>query len=99
MDTHTVLIIIDIVGLIIGTVSIYSLRASSKKLGGRVASAINLFIVGVVCMMLAFAWTLVFSRLELFPNPFPIDAHHALMTLGMILFVLAARRFSLLIAG
>jgi hypothetical protein len=38
-------------------------------------------------------WTIVFTRLSLFPKP-SIDVHHLFMTIGMILFVFAAYKFS-----
>ena len=99
IDIQTILIIIDIIGIVVGITSIFTIRATSKNLGGRVASALNLFVWGVLAMVSAFTWTLVFSRFHLFPTPWGIDAHHILMTAGMILFVLAARRFSSLIGG
>ena len=95
----TLLMLIDIAGIVIGAISIFTIRKTSKNLGGRVAGALNLFVLGVVAMMLAFTWTIVFSRLHLFPTPWGVDAHHVLMTAGMILFVLAARRFSSLISS
>lgn len=94
---HQLLIIFDIIGIIIGIISIITIRKTSKMLGGRVAGALSLFTWGVVAMVLAFAWTLFFSRLQLWTAP--LDVHHILMTIGMILFVLAARRFSSLIIG
>ncbi len=98
IPTPLLLEIIDIIGIVIGIASVIQIQISARGLGGRVASALNLFTAGIIAMVLAFTWTLVFVRLKLYAAP-ALDAHHLLMMLGMILFVLAARRFSTLMQG
>ncbi len=90
----TIALVIDIVGISIGLFSIATIIRLGRALGGGgLGVALNLFVWGIVFMMTAFTWTIVFTRLKLFVAP-PIDVHHLLMTSGMILFVLAARKFS-----
>jgi tellurite resistance protein TehA-like permease len=89
----SIALIIDIIGIIIGVVSITSVLKTKKSLGGAVGKGLSVFIWGVLFMILAFLYTIVFSRLKLLGAP-PIDVHHALMTIGMILFVIAAQKFA-----
>ena len=84
---------IDIVGILVGIVSIGVLLKTRSSLGGIVGGGIKPLIWGVLCMILAFLWTIIFTRLKLLPAP-TIDIHHALMTAGMILFVISARSFA-----
>lgn len=91
----TLVLFIDIIGVMIGIISITTMFGLKKNLGGRIGATLNLVMGGVLFNILAFGWTIVFTRLKLFIPP-SIDVHHFLMTIGMILFVLAARKFSLL---
>lgn len=84
-------LIIDIIGITIGAIAIYMVAV--HRVGGRVGSAVSLFVWGVLFQMLAFLHTIVFSRLALFPK-LPTDVHHLLMAVGMIFFVLSARQFA-----
>ncbi|MCP6719531.1 MAG: hypothetical protein KJI71_04915 [Patescibacteria group bacterium] len=96
----TPVLIIDFIGISIGLLSIYYILAQGQRLGGKVGGALNLFVWGVIFQILAFSYTVVFSRLKLFPDLTPtIDIHHLLMATGMILFVLAARKFASLLSA
>jgi riboflavin transporter FmnP len=86
-------LIIDFVGVIVAVVSVVMLFDLKNKLGGRVGAALNLIMIGIVFNTAALVWTIVFTRLSLFPKP-SIDVHHLFMTIGMILFVFAAYKFS-----
>ena len=86
-------LIIDFVGVIVAVVSIVILFDLKNKLGGRVGAGLNLIMIGVGFNTAALVWTIVFTRLGLFPKP-AIDVHHLFMTIGMILFVFAAQKFS-----
>lgn len=92
----TYVLTIDIIGVAVGFFSVVKMFKLNRTLGGRMGNAINLVLGGVVSNILAFLWTIAFTRLKLLPAPI-LDVHHFLMTIGMILFVLAARRFSVLI--
>lgn len=92
----TTILAIDVIGIAVGLVSISMMFNLKKSLGGKIGGALNLVIWGVSANILAFGWTIVFTRLKLYPAP-AIDVHHLLMTIGMILFVLAARKLSTLI--
>jgi len=94
--TFTPVLLIDFVGIAVGLVSIFMMFTLKKSIGGRMGNIINLVVGGVSFNILAFGYTVTFTRLKLFSIPGGIDVHHILMTVGMILFVLAARKFSLL---
>jgi hypothetical protein len=92
MAIQTVLIF-DIIGILIGLVSIFVVSGLKSKIGGSMGKAFNLFIAGILSMMLAFLYTIVFSRLKLLTAPH-IDVHHLIMTVGLIFFMLAAMKFA-----
>ena len=89
---------IDIIGVAVGFISVAKMLKLNRTLGGRIGNAVNLVVGGVALNVLAFLWTIIFIRLKLFTPP-ALDIHHLLMTIGMILFVFAARKFSVLIQG
>jgi len=92
------LLLIDIVGIVVGIIAVAAIVRKRATLGGRVGQALNLFVFGVAFMVLAFTWTLVFSRLALLPPP-PLNAHNLLMMIGMIFFVFSTRKFTSLLEG
>lgn len=53
---------IDIVATILGFISIFLLVRLNRNLGGKMNTAVRLFIGGIVFMVLAFAWTMVFGH-------------------------------------
>lgn len=89
-------LIIDMSGVAVGLISVVKMLKLHRTLGGKIGGAVHLVVGGVILNMLAFLWTIIFTRLKLFPMP-PLDVHHLLMTVGMVLFVFAARKFSTLI--
>jgi tryptophan-rich sensory protein len=93
MSIRTIVLFIDFLGILIGLLSVAKMIGLKKTLGGRLGTILNLVVVGVSLNILAFAWTVIFTRLKLLPAP-SLDVHHLLMTFGMILFVLAAKKFS-----
>ena len=81
---------IDIAGVIIGLFSIWIIIQIKTQTGGESTRGLNLFVWGIVLMILAFTDSVVFLRLSLllaFPVP-PIDIHHILMTIGMLFFII-----------
>ncbi|OGZ97027.1 MAG: hypothetical protein A3B34_03925 [Candidatus Sungbacteria bacterium RIFCSPLOWO2_01_FULL_54_21] len=93
--TLTPVLAFDIAGIIIGVISVLLMLTLKRTLGGRVGAALNLVVGGVLFNILALGWTIVFTRLRLLAPP-TVDVHHLFMVSGMVLFVLAARKFSLL---
>jgi len=93
MDTKTLVLVIDIIGVTAGLLSVGVILSASKKIGGQVGSTFGLVLAGIFFQMAAIIYTIVFTRLKLFPAP-AVDVHHALMTIGLILFVWAAKKFS-----
>lgn len=90
---------IDIIDVIIGFISIYIMFSLRAKLGGRVGGILNVVIWGVLFNTLALLWSFVFD-LGLLPSFIPdIDLHHLFMTIGMILFVVATKKFFSLSQG
>jgi len=91
----TPVLIIDIVGMIVGLVSIFIILNLSKNIGGDVGKALNLIVFGITFMLLALLETIVFGRLSLLQNLKPsVDVHHLFMAVGMIFFVVAAKQFA-----
>ncbi|MDP3764866.1 MAG: hypothetical protein Q8Q95_04635 [bacterium] len=93
MNTFYITLSIDILGIAVGIISIATIISVKKQMGGAIGKGLGLFIWGVMFMMLAFLWTIIFTRLKLLMPP-AVDIHHALMTIGMILFVVSAKKFS-----
>ena len=94
MDTFTITVAIDIIGILVGIVSIGIITKTRSQLGGAVGKGLNTLIWGVLFETSAFVWTIIFTRFKLFTAPFGLDVHHLLMTIAMVLFVAAALRFS-----
>lgn len=88
-------LIIDYFGLLIAVVSIIMLYGIKNTIKGRVGTAINFVLLGILFQATSLIWTIVFMRLGLLPKP-PVDLHHLFMTLGMVSFVFAAQKFSLI---
>lgn len=87
----TPILVVDIIGLVIGFISIFIIQRLRETIGGRLGRALNLFVWGVVAMTVAFGWE-IFS--VVFPHPLPADEiQRLLMIAGMTLFVLSARKF------
>lgn len=81
------------IGLVIGAVSVVWVYASLKSIGGKLAAPMYFVILGILLQMIAFLYTVIFSLLKVYPAP-KIDFHHGIMTLGMISFVVAAKKFA-----
>lgn len=86
-------LIIDLVGIVAGLFSLVIIVNTSSKVGGQVGAAFNLVLWGILFQLSAIIYTVIFTRLKLLPAP-PVDIHHALMTVGLVLFVIAAKKFS-----
>ncbi|MEK7074207.1 MAG: hypothetical protein AAB968_00410 [Patescibacteria group bacterium] len=91
--TLTPVLIIDVIGIITGIVAIITVNNLNKVLAGKLSSALKVFMWGIVFMILAFLYTVVFTRLMLLPKP-AVDIHHLFMTLGMIFFIMSAKKFA-----
>lgn len=91
--TMTPVLIIDIVGIVTGIVAIITVTNLNKILSGKLSGALKVFMWGIILMILAFIYTVVFTRLALLPKP-AVDIHHLLMTIGMIFFIVSAKKFA-----
>lgn len=89
----TPVLMIDFIGVVAGLFSLGVIFIASSKVGGQVGSAFNLILWGILFQLSAIIYTIIFTRLKLLPA-LPVDIHHALMTIGLLLFVIAAKRFS-----
>lgn len=93
MDSKIWVLLIDFIGVAAGLICLWIIASASSKIGGQVGSAFNLVLGGIIFQMAAIVYTIIFTRLKLFPAP-PVDIHHALMVIGLILFVISAKKFS-----
>lgn len=84
------------VGIIVGAASVVWVYTTLSIVGGRLTQPLQFIILGILFQVTAFIYSTVFHLLRLFPAP-ETDFHHALMTVGMIFFVLAAKKFADLI--
>lgn len=89
-------LIIDIIGIGVGLFAMVTVIKLNRTLGGRISKGLFFFNWGVLFQILAFVYTIIFTRLKLIGPP-PIDFHHLLMAIGMILFVVAAKKFATLL--
>lgn len=89
----TPVLIIDFIGIATGLVAVLMVQNLNKVLAGKLSGALKVFMWGVFFMIFAFMYTVIFTRLKLLSAP-PIDIHHLLMTLGMILFITSAKKFA-----
>lgn len=94
MTTIQPMMLLDYVDLLVAIVSLIMLYGLKNSIQGRVGIAINFIILGILFQAVALVWTIVFVNLGIYPNA-PSEPHHLFMTLGMISFVFAAHKFSL----
>ena len=84
---------LDIFGVLIGLVSLGTIFNVKKTLGGKIGTALNLLLGGIVFTLLAFGWTLL-TVFNVVPSFASIDVHHLFMIIAMILLVFAAKSFA-----
>ena len=75
----TPVLIIDIIGIVSGVFAIMTVTKLNRVLSGKLSGALKVFMWGIIFMILAFGYTVIFTRLKLLPMP-PGDIHHLLMT-------------------
>ena len=92
----TPVVAIDILGVITGLVSIFIIHSSTRGVGGIIGNSLRIFIWGIVAMTLAVVYTLVFTRFKIYPVPGNVDIHHLLMFIGLVLFVISAKKIAAL---
>lgn len=93
MDTKLFTLAIDIIGVATAILSLIIIINASRKIGGQIGSSFNLILWGILLQMSAIIYTIIFTRLKILPAP-PIDIHHGLMVIGLVFFVVAAKKFS-----
>lgn len=93
-------LVIELIGIVIGVFAITIIVAALRKIGGQVGSVFSLTLVGVIFQISALIYNIIFRELQLLPSP-EIDGllqthniHEALMIIGLVFFVLAAKKFS-----
>jgi len=89
----TPVLVIDFIGIAIGLIAILTVNNLNKVLAGKLSGALKVFVGGIVCMIFAFVYTVIFTRLKLISAP-PVDIHHLLMTFGMLFFIVSAKKFA-----
>ena len=90
--------ILDLIAVVIGIIAIYSLIRLNKKLGGKLSSAIRFFNLGMAANVLAIIWSTFWGHTYTIAGA-TFDLHHLLMSLGMILFIISARKLSGLVSN
>lgn len=85
-------LVIDFIGVVVAAVSIIILFDFRNKAGEIASKTLNFAMFGIISQEVALIWSIVFRDLQLFKSP-PIDMHHPLMVLGLVLFVVAAKNF------
>lgn len=87
--------LIDSVGIVVGLFFIYLIILKGRLIGGGVKEALNFTIWGVIFNITALSLTLLTDRLKIIALPVEmVDIHHLLMTVGMIFFLVSAKRFT-----
>ena len=88
-NSMLLIIVLDVFGILAGLISLAVIYNIKKTLGGRIGTALNLLMGGIMFLLLSFTWTLItmFSVISFAP----VDIHHIFMIVGMILLVLAAK--------
>lgn len=91
-------LLVEITGILVAIISAMIFFDLKNSIGGRVGVALKPVIWGVFFNAAALGWVIFFTRLNLFPNApkLWLDPHSLLMAVGMIFFLLAARKFILL---
>jgi len=87
------LLIVDALGVIIGIVSVILIYSTARKIGGRVQQGLLYMVWGLVAMVLSFGSSLYF----IFKGVMDMNSmaiHSFIMVIGMILFIISARKFS-----
>lgn len=85
--------IVDLIAILVGTIAIYYLIRLNRKLGGKLSGAIRFFNLGMAANVLAILWSAFLGHVYIVGG-MEIDAHHFLMSIGMIFFILSTRKLS-----
>ncbi|MDO8575973.1 MAG: hypothetical protein Q7R90_01520 [bacterium] len=90
-------LIVDVATIVIGLASVYIVTRLNRNLGGKIKSALQFFVWGVVINIIAVVYTTFLSHAVTIGG-IELDAHNLLMAFAMIFFILSTYRFSLLVA-
>lgn len=96
----SIALIIDSVGVLAGIFAVIIVGKSLSRVGGQVGSAFSLILLGVISQIAALLESLLVADLKVLPelNLGGIiqshQIHDILMVIGMIFFVLGAKKFS-----
>lgn len=86
-------LVFNYAGVFIGVLCIVWILVSLRSIGGKIAQPMYFMLFGVLLQVTAFIYTLFFSLYKIYPAP-SIDFHHGIMTLGMLFFIVSAKKFS-----
>lgn len=91
-------LLVEITGILVAVISVMAFMDLKNSIGGRVGIALKPVILGVFFNAAALGWTIFSIRLDIFPNASKLwlDPHGLLMAIGMVFFLVAARKFILL---
>ena len=94
---------LELIGITFGLFSVITILSTLSKVGGQVGVAFTLTLLGVIFQMGALGYNVVIRELKLLAEPIittPLgilhshNIHEALMIVGIIFFMLAARQFA-----
>ncbi len=85
--------VVDFIAIMVGIIAIYSLIRLNEKLGGKLSGAIRFFNLGMAANVLAILWSAFLGHMFIIAG-MEVDAHHFLMSIGMIFFILSTRKLS-----
>lgn len=86
-------LVFSLLGILVGVVSVVWVYTSLRLVGGKLSRPFQFVILGTLFQVSAFIYTAVFHQLKLYPMP-GVNLHEAIMVLGMLCFVLAAKKFA-----
>lgn len=90
---HVVSILIDVLGIIFGTVSFVIIVSAKRRLGGKINEAFSYVMFGIIFQTAAILFTLLSEKFALLPGDFE-EIHHVVMSIGLLLFIFGAKKFS-----
>lgn len=91
----SIALIIDLFAVAVGIISAVMIFSQGQRLGGRVGTAVNLFVWGALFQAFAFIYSIVSAK-SILPDAFnnlPFDPHHLLMAIGMVFFLFSTKKF------
>jgi len=89
-------LIVDVIAIAIGLIAIVGVTRLNRNLGGKMKSALQFFVLGILSNIVAMIWTSFYGHTYTIGMT-TFDIHNFFMAVGMLFFILSTWRFSLLI--